>query len=78
MQPDKAGMFPIRCHSAADYAFWAEDGNTGNSGLKVSGFSGWTVRPVVDYNHSSVGLVTTTPRFQFHGIVSDNHQPMSD
>ena len=27
---------------AADYAFWAEDGNTGNSGLKVSGFSGWT------------------------------------
>ena len=27
---------------AADYVFWAEDGNDGNSGLKVNGFTGWT------------------------------------
>ena len=27
---------------AADYVFWAEDGNTGNSGLKVNGFTGWS------------------------------------
>ena len=27
---------------AADYVFWAEDGNAGNSGLKVNGFSGWS------------------------------------
>jgi len=27
---------------AADYVFWAEDGNDGNNGLKVNGFTGWT------------------------------------
>ena len=27
---------------AADYVFWAEDGNSGNSGLKVNGFTGWS------------------------------------
>ena len=27
---------------AADYVFWAEDGASGNSGLKVNGFSGWS------------------------------------
>jgi len=27
---------------AADYVFWAEDGTTGNSGLKVNGFTGWS------------------------------------
>jgi len=27
---------------AADYVFWAEDGTSGNSGLKVNGFTGWS------------------------------------
>ena len=27
---------------AADYVFWAEDGNDGNNGLKVNGFTGWS------------------------------------
>jgi len=26
---------------AADYVFWAEDGSSGNNGLKVNGFTGW-------------------------------------
>jgi len=27
---------------AADYVFWAENGDDGNSGLKVNGFTGWS------------------------------------
>ena len=40
-QQDKAGMC-LTLPFAADYVFWAEDGASGNSGLKVNGFSGWS------------------------------------
>ena len=36
---------------AADYVFWAEDADSGNSGLKVNGFSGWS-----DVSSSCTGL----------------------
>ena len=38
---------------AADYVFWAEDGESGNSGLKVNGFTGWS-----DVSASCSGLMS--------------------